>query len=118
MKQSSSEVYDMVLYSAHDSSLLVLLQLFGMTSSACLESLISKILKGKAIGEKDFKFCKTSPSFSQDLRLELINKNNRKFVAIKYDGSYLNICYTSRAGKPYICGMCIFFNIFNLNYIF
>ena len=95
----------MVVYSAHDTSMLFLYLGLDLTNLKCLENLIQDLSNKKLFTDLDTTKCLFSTDFAADFKLEMVDKNGKLFVVLKINNVYYKIRNPKGWSKLVVCGM-------------
>lgn len=96
--------FDLVAYSAHDSSLLILFMGLGLNSLSCIEKVILEAQNGGPIRKELRNSCAFSVEFADDLRIELVERGGSPFVVVRRHGVYYKIANPKGWSSLVVCG--------------
>jgi hypothetical protein len=96
--------FDMVVYSAHDSSLLFFYNILGLNSLKCLQQLIMKADSQGDFSSSELNSCVYSVDYADNVRVEMAKINNKIMVVLRRQNSYYKIPIPNTWGSLKVCG--------------
>lgn len=96
--------FDLVAYSAHDSSLLALFMGLGLNSLACIEKVILQAQSGTPLDASLQNSCAYSVEFADSLRIEMVEREGRLSVVLRRHGLYYKIANPKGWSSLTVCG--------------